>query len=83
MGIDFSVCAICGVRACGAGGFVSSKRRVSEASGSDETPQTLASIDAAYRAYYDAASDDELAEESGWAELGEKALAEMAESDIG
>lgn len=34
-----------------------------------------AEISAAYTAYYDAVTDDELAEERGWAAIGEHALA--------
>ncbi len=37
--------------------------------------QKLAEINAAYTAYYDSATDEELAEERGWAALGEGALA--------
>ncbi len=35
-------------------------------------------IDAAYKAYYDSASNEELAEEAEWAEFGEAELAELA-----
>ncbi len=37
--------------------------------------QRLAEISAAYTAYYDSATDEELGAETGWAELGEGALA--------
>ncbi len=37
--------------------------------------QKLAEINAAYTAYYDSATDEELAAEGGWAELGERTLA--------
>jgi hypothetical protein len=37
------------------------------------------SIDAAYKAYYDAASDADLAAENEWAAFGESELAEIAQ----
>jgi hypothetical protein len=39
--------------------------------------QSRAGIDAAYKAYYDAASDAELAEEFTWAEFAGSQLAEL------
>jgi hypothetical protein len=36
------------------------------------------SIDAAYRAYYDAASDEDLAEETAWAAFAEGEMAELS-----
>jgi hypothetical protein len=39
--------------------------------------QKLAAINEAYQRYYDTASDEELAEERGWAALGEAALAAL------
>jgi hypothetical protein len=40
--------------------------------------QSRAGIDAAYKAYYDSASDSELAEELTWAEFAGSQLAELA-----
>ena len=40
--------------------------------------QSRAGIDAAYKAFYDAASESELAVESAWAEFAEQELAELA-----
>jgi len=39
--------------------------------------QSRAAIDAAYAAYYDAAADNELAEELEWAKFGEAQFAEL------
>jgi len=39
--------------------------------------QSRAGIDAAYKAYYDAASDEELAEEAAWAEFAENEFVEL------
>jgi hypothetical protein len=41
--------------------------------------QSRASIDAAYTAFYDAASPAELAEESTWAEFAERELTHLAQ----
>ena len=35
-------------------------------------------MDAAYRAYYDSASDSDLAEETAWAAFGESEMAELS-----
>lgn len=37
------------------------------------------SIDAAYKAFYDAASESELAEDTAWAAFSESELAEIAQ----
>ena len=44
--------------------------------------QTLAEIDAAYKAYYDAASESELAEEFAWAQYAENEFAKLAVSEL-
>jgi hypothetical protein len=40
--------------------------------------QTRAGLDAAYKTYYDSASESDLADESAWAEFGTQQLAELS-----
>ncbi len=42
-----------------------------------QNAQKRAEIDASYTAYYDSATDEELAGERGWAAIGERTLASL------